>query len=686
MLMKTSLARQIRMILAISLLLFMTTANSSPAIGEANSGSSDPGEWKPLLGPTYPGGMVDDLAISQSDSDQLYALLQGINGERLYHSPDETLTWQQVYTFSVPVDEIALDPGDPAKLYAGGSGILLRSSNGGISWTQVYTLGEVVEVISPTLVIAGGQIAPADNTCYSGYRGLARSQDGGDTWQRTYSGCFDALTLIVPQPGDPQVIYVGGTINEVLPMLLRCTNEERACESLLTYQPFGGSTMRSLVIDAQNPTRMYASNDSMPFYSTDGGKTWNLNYQLPFDPLRFLQSGNSLYAFPANEYQDLKVYRSDNGGDNWWASQKELPSYTRVLAADPLNAGVLYAGMNGYGIYRSPDQANTWQERNAGLRSLAPVNALAVSPAEADLIYAGSDGPRGGLFQSRDGGVSWRTVISDTPILAAAVNPITPTLAYAGGLNDIYQTTDGEHWQIFYPEATIHAVAATTQADIAYAAGAKEIQPYPTYPYSYGFVARYVPGDQELYPSWYQQKITGTLSIDSVAVHPSDPLVVYAGGISVDKNKEGAIFRSRDGGKTWQQIFETLVGGITQIAIDPTNPKRLYAATFDRVYRSLDGGDTWAEMKALNLNLGFGYPTRGLVVDDLGELWAGYTLGIYRWQDGMGDWTLDGLPDLYTRALAFQPQPRRMLAGNEDGVWMRDLPPVVRAWLPRLGK
>lgn len=682
--MKTNLIRLVRLAFAISLFPLIVFSNTPSVAGKANNASNNPGEWQHLSGPTYPGGVVDDLAISPADSDQIYALLQGINGKRLYHSQDETLSWQQVYTFSQTVDEIALDTLDPAKLYAGGPETLLRSSNSGLSWTQVYTLGEVVEVISPTLLIAGGQVAPADNNCPSGYRALARSLDGGDTWQRSYIGCMDALTLIVPQPGDPKTIYLGGEINEKYPMLLRCTNEGPACESLLTNQPFGGSALLSLLISAQDPMRMYASNDTMPFYSTDGGATWTNNSQLPFTPLRFLQSGDSLYAFLAYGYQDLKIYRSDDGGDSWWASQKELPSAARALAADPLQAGVLYAGLNGYGIYRSPDQANTWQERNTGMRSIAPINALAVSPADAEVIYAGSDGPRGGLFQSSDGGLNWRTVISDTTILSTAVSPVTSTLAYAGGLNDLYQTNDGEHWQRFYLEATIHDIAATAQADVAYAAGAKEIQPYPTYPYSYGFVARYIPGDQELYPNWYQQEITGTLSINSVAANPLNPLVVYAGGTKTDK--KGAIFRSRDGGKTWQQIFEALEGDIEQIAIDPRRPDRIYAAIVDRIYRSTDGGDSWELMKPLILYLPLGRPTRGMVVDDLGELWAGFTLGIYRWQENPGNWILDGLPDLYTNALVFQPQQHRMLAGNEGGVWRRELPPIIRVWLPRVGE
>jgi photosystem II stability/assembly factor-like uncharacterized protein len=681
MLMKINSIRLVRSILAISLFPLIFFSNPPSAAGKASNGSNNPGEWQHLSGPTYPGGVVDDLAISPADSDQIYALLQGINGERLYHSQDETLSWQQVYTFSQTVDEIALDTVDPTKLYAGGPGTLLRSSNSGLSWTQVYTLGEVVEVISPTLLIAGGQVAPADNNCLSGYRGLAHSLDGGDTWQQAYSGCMDALTLIVPQPGDPKTIYVGGEINEKFPMLLRCTNEESACESLLTNQPFGGSALLSLVIYAQDPVRMYASNDAMPFYSTDGGATWNNNSQLPFSPLRFLQNGNSLYALPANGYQDLKIYRSDDGGDSWWASQKELPSYARALARDPLQAGVLYAGLNGYGVYRSPDQANTWQERNTGIRSIAPINALAISPADAELIYAGSDGPRGGLFQSRDGGLSWRTVISDTTILSAAVSPVTSTLAYAGGPNGIYQTKDGEHWQNFsLLEAKIFSVATTTQTDIVYAAGQIELQ---TDPYNRGVVTRYNPGNQGPYPSWFQQEVFDALSINSVIADPRNPLVVYAGGTATNYN--GAIFNSQDGAQTWLKVFETFEPGSLQILIDPLNPERFYAANVIHIYRSLDGGDSWEAMKALRLNQDFGYPAGGLVVDDLGELWAGFNAGIYRWQEGRGDWEPEGLPNLYTRALAFQPRLHRMLAANEKGLWIRDLPPVVRTWLPRVG-
>jgi photosystem II stability/assembly factor-like uncharacterized protein len=588
-----------------------------------------------------------------------------------------------VYTFAVSVNNLALDPTNPSNLYAGGSGHLFHSTDDGLSWAQVYNLGEIVSVISSTLVLAGGQVAPPDQSCFSGVQSIAYSQDSGLTWTTTFTGCVSALTLIKYHPNQPEVIYVGGSDREnKFPLLLRSADGGYSWVSLLSQREIAGGPMQSLVIDFQNPMRLYAADLYGVFYSTDQGQTWSEINQLPQASILLAQNGESLYAVPSDPYQDLRVYRSDNGGVSWWATLDRLPSYPHVLIANPLRAGVLYAGLHGYGVFRSPDQSNSWQERNTGIRSLAPINALAVAPTDPDLIYAGSEQPRGGLFRSNDRGQTWTTVITDTSILSVAINPVTPTLAYAGSPHGIYQTEDGVRWYLDALAYPTFAITANGDPKGTFAAGSTEMQPSPT---SRGFVAQYSPPVPGVVGSWAPHYISDVLSIASVAVHPRDPLTVYAAGTS--KDKTGVIYRSRDGGQTWQRVFEDPLPYICGITIDPDNPNKLYASEFDRVFRSLDGGDKWELMKPFSPNLPYGRPSTALAVDDLSVFWVGFTQGIYRWEPGQETWALDGLPDLWTETLVFQPAtPRRLLAGNEFGLWVRLLPAVSKTWLPLIRK
>ena len=115
--------------------------------------------------------------------------------------------------------------------------------------------------------------------------------------------------------------------------------------------------------------------------------------------------------------------------------------------------------------------------------------------------------------------------------------------------------------------------------------------------------------------------------IGDLVVHPRDPDLVYVAALGhpFGSNRERGVYRSRDGGATWQQVlFVSERTGAVDLAMDPSNPRRIFAAawTAERkpwtilsgseesgLYLSSDGGDTWTK---LGEKLGTGLPT-GLV-------------------------------------------------------------------------
>src|SRR5215468_6842293 len=107
-----------------------------------------------------------------------------------------------------------------------------------------------------------------------------------------------------------------------------------------------------------------------------------------------------------------------------------------------------------------------------------------------------------------------------------------------------------------------------------------------------------------------------TSSIGAVAVAPSDPNVVYVGSGEADIRGNVAagngIYRSTDGGKTWQHVWKQ-VGQISRMIVHPTNPDIAYAAVLGHafgpnaergVYRTTDGGKTWKRVLARDENTG----------------------------------------------------------------------------------
>ena len=117
--------------------------------------------------------------------------------------------------------------------------------------------------------------------------------------------------------------------------------------------------------------------------------------------------------------------------------------------------------------------------------------------------------------------------------------------------------------------------------------------------------------------SWKNMGLKETHHIGRVVIHPanSDIVWVAAAGHLYSENSERGLFVTKDGGKTWKKILEIKVGdrqiGITDLAVDRSNPDILYAASYDKVrkpwtfnaggpgsaiYKSTDGGITWVKL------------------------------------------------------------------------------------------
>ena len=108
-----------------------------------------------------------------------------------------------------------------------------------------------------------------------------------------------------------------------------------------------------------------------------------------------------------------------------------------------------------------------------------------------------------------------------------------------------------------------------------------------------------------------------TQSIGSIAVAPSNPNILYAGSgeglLRPDLSVGNGVYRSTDAGTTWTHVGLDNAQQIPQLAVDPRNPNRVFAAVLGHpygpsdergVYRSLDGGKTWKQVLYKNDNTG----------------------------------------------------------------------------------
>ena len=187
--------------------------------------------------------------------------------------------------------------------------------------------------------------------------------------------------------------------------------------------------------------------------------------------------------------------------------------------------------------------------------------------------------------------------------------------------------------------------------------------------------------------TWKHMGLKDTHHIGRVAIHPSNPdvLFVAAMGHLWGPNSERGLYRTKDGGKTWQKVLSVNDDtGVGEVAID-ADGRTLYAAAYQRrrrgfgfvgggpgsaLYRSLDGGDTWDKL------------TRGLPAGELGRIGLDisrsrpnivYAIvehktegGVYRSDDRGATWTRQGSmnprPSYYSQI--------RVDPKNPDKVWI----------------
>jgi len=205
------------------------------------------------------------------------------------------------------------------------------------------------------------------------------------------------------------------------------------------------------------------------------------------------------------------------------------------------------------------------------------VASIAGVPGDPSIYYAGA--ASGGIWKTTDGGLRWQPVSDSMPVAAIgalAVAPSDPSVVWAG---------TGEAWAIRDSDVIGDGIYKSVDAG----------------------------------RTWVHKGLDETGRIGRIIVHPSNPDVVFACAIGriTGSQQERGVFRTTDGGATWQRVlFVDENTGCSGLSIDAKNPRTLFAGTWQvemhpwamlsggpgsGIYVSRDGGETWSKVEATGL-------------------------------------------------------------------------------------
>ena len=326
-------------------------------------------------------------------------------GRTVLRSEDSGESWilLSVRLANANVTALALDPSNPAVIYAGtslnGDDVVFKSTNGGMSWTGASA------GIPADFAVRAMAVDPFDPLVV--YAGPFKSTNGGVSWTGQTSPPPSTIFSLVADPTTPNVLYAGaGDTASGGAGIYKSTDGGSHWTRAISPVPLFDHVVRALAIDPVAPSTLYAvvsdnrlnSTDGGVLKSNDGGETFS--YVLP------VQNAFSVAVDPASPstvYAGFggSIWKSVNGGLTW--SPLDVHADVTDIAINPARPSDVYAAAGV--VFRSLDGGVSWSSFNSGLTY--SVQELRIHPG-GNLLHAGSSG--GGVYEYEIRPLSFYTV------------------------------------------------------------------------------------------------------------------------------------------------------------------------------------------------------------------------------------------------------------------------------------
>jgi photosystem II stability/assembly factor-like uncharacterized protein len=563
-------------------------------------------------------------------------------------------------------------PGSQEHLYLsfeqrGQPTVIVSSADGGASWSRLATLPQHVLLLatqdSGLIAVSGSaawRIAPDGSNTELGsiatsFRAASAARSGNSVW--IYATARDGKVYLSQDSGQHW--------GQVTPALQQSSGRFEAIAASDRHSEVAYAGFRGLQI-GEGKENLFNGIAK----TTDGGQTWKIVFKESTQPAanlsatwierRATQKGEdiwfdapySLGVAPTNPdiayATDLfRTYRTLDGGATWqemnseqfkdgsWISRGLDVTTNYGMQFDPFDSRHIYMDNTDMGLFQSADGGQSWRSSTEGV----PENWrnttywLAFDPAQRGLVWGAFSGAhdlprpkmwqnrsslrfRGGVAVSTDGGNHWQpsnTGIPEDSITHILLDPSSPagnrTLYVCAFGRGVYKSTDnGKSWTqkndgIAGDEPFAWRITLSQDGSlylvVARRSEGKDIS-------TSGAGALYRSTDKAEH--WQRVDLpSGVNGPTGLEIDPRDPQRLYltAWGQEGDiADRNGGVFASDDGGKTWRALF-TKSQHVYDLTIDPQHPDTFYITGFDAAaYRSTDRGAHWERIKGYNFKWG----------------------------------------------------------------------------------
>jgi photosystem II stability/assembly factor-like uncharacterized protein len=539
---------------------------------------------------------IGRVVVHPGDANVVYVAAlghpYGPNAERgAFRSRDGGKTWQKILgpDENTGAIDLALEPGNPNVVYAAlwatrrtpwsvyppsnapGSGVF-KSTDGGDHWTALTSglpkapgrIGLAVAPSQPQRVYA---IVDADDG-----GGMYRSDDAGATWTLASKDAriwsrgwyFGGVTV---EPKNADVVY---SINVNV-----YRSDDGGKNFVIAKGAPGGDDYHQLWIDPQSPRRRILGVDQGCVVSVDGGTTWSSWYNQPTGQFYHVITDRQFPYWVYGSQQDsgaagVPSRTSTIDGINL-TNFREITAggESDNVAPDPKDPAILYGGR----VERLDTRTGQTQSvdptlAHPGIDRHTWTLPLVFSPRDPRVLYFANQR----LFRTDDGGKHWSAI---SPDLTRDPSPIPSNLDAATAA-----LTTGPRMGVIY------AIAPSRLADQDLWAGTDDGQIWRTRDEG----AHWANVTPPALTAWSKVGIIETSHFDAETAYAA-----------VDRHRlddvRPYVYRTHDGGKTWQLVCSGLTAFVNAVREDPVRRGLLYAGTERGVAVSFDDGDHWQPLQ-----------------------------------------------------------------------------------------